>query len=737
MQDAPTRPLSPFKHLALLAVAACLLIWPLHSLFGDSGVFVLQLSRALPRQTAVECLLVLGISYAGLRVSSRRRGTAILFVAIELYARWRGIDVSIALVAAYALGVYSVGYHVSRWLYPQQDAEACDVLRAAFLGVLTWGVLIWLASLAGWGKIAQIRSLALIFLGVSLMGWAWRSRHVLFRLPVTTRLPYARAPALMLAVITTTVLLMFAKASVSIDFDSLWYGVSADRTLLAAGNLFADEGLVAHVHYYPKLFESLQIPLLGAGSLSLIIGSSIVCWLLLLLTVHRILGEFDLTDNSRLLGSLLAATVPAVCNSALTSKGELFAAWLCLFALYAAFRFERDCRRYDWLCVSCAAALLAPMGRLSVLPYAALIFLYAVALAVLATCRRGDADHAREPRTPSWAMALPVLMTFLLVALVCLRTYWLTGMPLTTPDVLVELQSRLGLHLRDAIGQYHPAYRVPFPAGLYSYLMDPSRYIHVALFWTGNVWLYLIIHACLVNGRRWMFDRRIIFLVMIGIGFFAVLFGYRSTEDGADGNYFIVPVTCLLMAGFIGVFKPGAPTRRDAWHPATLMVPASIVFGLGLLLCAANWRAGTRRPDLRFDRMPFSEMTAMGTVALTAGGLQAVAIKIHALPASTRAVGDIREDLAAFLPLRYESLATIAWQRPALMASPLALATWLTQARIRIIIVRSPATTSPVDQLAARTIDLLVRQQAATRVGPIDGAYAVWQLKGGIVLDRH
>lgn len=741
MQDPAIQPFSLIKRFSLIVFAACLLLWPMHSLFGGSGVFVNQFSRALPRQSAIECLLVLGIVYCGLRASSRRGGAAVLLVTAELYARRQGVDISIALMAAYSLGIYTVGANAGHWLYPQSDADSGYALRTAFLGVLTWSLVIWLSSLAGWGSISQIRWLTMVFLGGNFLAWAIRSRQLVRQLPSVAMFPYSRTQASIYAVVVTTVLVMFTKAAVSVDFDSLWYGITADRTMLAAGNLYAGEGLVAHVHYYPKLFESLQIPFLASGSLSLIMGTSILSWLLLMATVHQILGEFDLSADIRLLGGLLAATIPAVCDSALTSKGELFAAWLCLFAVYGAFRYSRDCTRYDWLALAGASALLAPMSRLSVLPYAVLIFVYAVTLAVwpgrrlpLNNVAVADIPEARPPR---WTTPIPVLMSLVLIALVCLRTYWLTGMALTTPDVLIDLQSRLGLHLHDAIGEYRPSYRVPFPEGLYSYLLDPSRYIHVALFWTGNVWLYLMISACLANGQRWMVDNRVAVLLITGLCFFAVLFGYRSTEDGADGNYFIVPVTCLLMAGVIGLFAPNSPRREAIQRLAWLVSPAFIGFGLMVLLSAANWRAGTRRPDAQFDRLPFSEIPSMANSALANAGLRAVADKLHDLPVNTRVVGDIGEDLGAFLPLRYESLRTIAWERAKLLRSPDALAAWLAQARIGIVIIHSPAGSDPVDQLLVTTITMLAGEGAATRLELTTGNYAVWQLNNHGIMNGH
>lgn len=211
MQDSPAPTLSLLRHIILFALAAIMVLWPLHSLFGSSGLFAAQFSRSLPRQSALECLLVMGLAYGGLRARSRRLGMFLLLVVAELYARRHGVDISIVLLAAYALGIYCAGDNAGQWLYPQDEVDAGSLLRSAFIGVVMWSLVIWLASLAGWGSIRQIRWLAVVFLGANLLAWVVRLRSRRHDVAAVAPTSISRVQAVVYAAVMSTVLLMFAK----------------------------------------------------------------------------------------------------------------------------------------------------------------------------------------------------------------------------------------------------------------------------------------------------------------------------------------------------------------------------------------------------------------------------------------------------------------------------------------------------------------------------------------------
>lgn len=689
-------------------VAAC--IWlPWHALYEGSGPFVRQLSRSLAWKSMAECLLLFGTVYGSLRLP--RGGAWLAAVCAEVYARRHGIDITLVLLGAYLAGIHGLGRCCNRVLGLQDGNTLTLHLRHTLLGLLTWSAIIWLASFAGWGDLASLRTLAIVILGTALVfsAWRWHSTWELLERPGT------HGGAMLLAAFVTVTLMLGAKAAASADSDALWYGLNADRMLFGEGNLFDAQGLIAHVHFYPKLAEALQAPFLGLGSASLVTGFSLVCWLLLALTVREVLGNLGVATRHAWLGALLCCAVPAVAASAATPKGELLAAWLCVFGVLAGLKLKDDAASRGWLGIGVAAVVLAPLARLTVLPYAAAIFLFLLATALTQPVRR------------AWRSDIvPMALALLTAGLVCLRTFEQAGVAFVSPDVLLDLQALLGWHLHDDIGRYVPTFRTPFPGGLIDSLFGPASYIHQALFWMGNGWLPLLVAAIAIRGWRWMLKPVTVFLLIVGFSMYVLLYAYRYGNDGADGNYFIVPIVMLHVAVWVGIFGT-APTPFTS-KPVTGGAMAIIAFCLFMVLTTANWMPGNRRLDARFDRTPFSELQTLAEARFRISGMGPLADALSRWPKGTRMLGDMPVLDGGYFPVRYESLATIGWSRPTLLADDAAIRALLRSHGIQLVALSHDAMAG-VDDRIRPVLDELVRQKLATKLNVDGGPADLWLLE--------
>lgn len=648
----------------LVLVAAC--IWlPWHALFEGDGPFVRQLSRSLAWKSIAECLLLLGTVYGSLRL--RRGGVVLAVLCAEVYARRHGVDITLLLLAAYLAGMHALG-RCTAGILRMSPGSTLDIrLRDTLLGLVAWSAVIWIASLADAGSLGAIRVLAVVFLGGALAFWSWRWRS---EIVVPTR-PVTRSGAFLVASSVTIVLMLIAKSASAVDSDALWYGLNADRVLFGEGGLFHDQGLVAHVHFYPKLTEALQAPFLGLGSASLVTGFSLVCWMLLVVTSREVLRELGVDGLRAWFGALFACVVPAVAASAATPKGEVLAAWLCVFGLLAGLRLRHGEAHRDWLGVGIGAVLLAPLARLTTLPYAAAIFLFIITVAV-----------ARRTR-PAWRICVPIALAVIVGFLVCLRTFQQAGVALASPDVLVNIQGLLGWHLHDDIGRYEPVFRTPFPGGLLDSLFGPAAYIHQALFWMGNGWIPLLLAALALRGWRWLTAASVAFVLLLGASMYVLLYAYRYGGDGADGNYFIVPIVLLHLVGWVGVFA--GSHREPAPRPFSAGAVATAVFCLFMVITAANWLPGTGRLDARFDRTPFGEMHALAEGRFRTSNLGPLAALLSHWPPKTRMLGDMPVDDGGYFPVRYESLGTISWARAPLLATPGAIVRLFREHDIRLV----------------------------------------------------
>ncbi len=675
----------------LMLVAVC--IWlPWHALFEGNGPFVRQLSRSLAWKSIAECLLLLGTVYGSLRL--RRGGVVLAMLCAEVYARRHGVDITLALLAAYLAGMHALG-RCTAGILRMPSGSTLDIrLRDTVLGLVAWSAVIWIASLADAGSLGAIRMLAVVLLGGALAFWFWRWRSEI----VAPIRPVTRSGAFLVASSVTIVLMLVAKSASAVDSDALWYGLNADRVLFGNGGLFHDQGLVAHVHFYPKLTEALQAPFLGLGSASLVTGFSLVCWVLLVVTSREVLDELGVDGIRGWFGALFACVVPAVAASAATPKGEVFAAWLCTAGLLAGLRLRHGDNHRDWLGVGICAVLLAPLARLTTLPYAVAIFLFIVTIAAV---RR---------TLPAWRTSVPIALATIVGFLVCLRTYQQAGVALASPDVLVNLQGLLGWHLHDDIGRYEPVFRTPFPSGLLDSLFGPAAYIHQALFWMGNGWIPLLIAALALRGWRWVTTPAVAFVLLVGLSMYVLLYAYRYGGDGADGNYFIVPIVLLHIAAWAGVFAGGH--REPAPRPFSIGAAAMAAFCLFMVITTANWLPGTGRLDARFDRTPFDELRALAENRFRTSNLGPLAAVLSHWPPGTRMLGDMAVDDGGYFPVRYESLGTIAWARPPLLQDRAAILNLFRGHGIRLVALGHDPVAAVDDRVRPVLADLVARGEA-------------------------
>ncbi len=691
----------------LVLVAAC--IWlPWHALFEGSGPFVRQLSRSLAWKSLAECLLLFGSVYGSLRL--RRGGVWLAVACAEVYARRHGVDITLVMLAAYLAGIHALG-RCFAGILSLHGGHALDIhLRDTVLGVVLWSAIIWIVSVTGTGSLSSLRILTFTVVGVALLFsvWRWRSEWVWPERPTT------RAGTMLLAAFVATTLMLSAKAAASVDSDALWYGLNADRVLFGEGGLFGSQGLVAHVHFYPKLTEALQAPFLGLGSASLVTGFSLVCWALLALTVRAVFEELSVPGCYAWFGALLACAVPAVAASAATPKGELLGAWLCLSGVLAALRLRHGSQNTGWLGAGISAVLLAPLARLTVLPYAAAIFVFIVTIALI-----------RQTRS-AWRSSIAILtITGATVFLVCLRTFQQTGVAFASPDVLVDLQGFIGWTLHDDIGRYVPMFRTPFPDGLIDSLFGPAAYVHQALFWMGNGWLPLMIAALAMHGWKWVSKPETLFMLLVGISMYVLLYAYRYGNDGADGNYFIVPIVLLHIAVWSGAFRN--EQASTVTKPVICGAIAIIAFSLFVVLTTANWIPGTRRLDARFNRLPFAELQSLADARFRISGMRPLADELARWPSSTRMLGDMPVADGGYFPVSYESLGTIAWARPSLLADDTTIRLFFRDHGIRLVaLAHDPV--AGVDGRVRPVLDNLVRQGEARKLNVNGGPADLWWL---------
>jgi hypothetical protein len=672
--------LSVWRGLFLVIVGALFILAPLRSLFVK-GIFAWHIKQPEAWQGGIEAgFLWAAVSLSFLCLTGWKRWSAV-GILCWLYARHHGVDGAVVITYTYLEGLIAVGWMALPLVRGSRLGRVDAICVAAFLGVLAWSLLTWSAAYLGFGTLREIHWATLI--GLSGAYLIARPPQLIVDLARSVGEP-GILKAVSLGLVVTVFLAMFAKSSVSTDFDSIWYGLAADRVLVASGTLLHSEGLVAPVHYYPKLFESLQLPLSGLGSITAVVGLSISGWLLLLISASQSLRSIGVRGDLRAVVIALIATVPAFAGIGITAKGDTFGAWILVLSLLAAVRY-REGSGAAWFWVGLSAAALSMLMRLSTIPYALAMggVLICCALPRIRTNWRDEVHDLLHSRA-LWVLAAALG----LFALVSIRTLLLAGVLLIGPDFLVDVQARLGLEVAFPAGRLQGGdlALLPWKKALMTYLFDPRMYTATLLEWTGNVWLYMTI-AAVVIGTRFRSALRLAWpFLTIGILFFPVLLLNKYFPSaGADGNYFITPIVALI--SFAAVLLQNA-ARNGSASMGSLRIGllAFAIASSAIFFVTASWGPGTRAFDANFFR-PLRDLKSRSSKVFADNGMTAIARYLSVMPKGTRVVGDIG-GVGFWLPVRYEPLMIVGLTRPKEVSSTGGTVSFLQRDGIQYIVLK-------------------------------------------------
>ena len=700
--------------------AAVFVLLPIQSLLVD-GPFMWHVTQPAAWQGGAE-VVVLALLFA-LALGMRRAplGWLLAALAAEFYARRHGIDLAILAVYLYLEGIFALGRLAQVTLgrtFPQ-TTKSEDPIVAGVLGVVCWALVLWTAAAVGMSSLPGIRLLTIAVLGTALI--AYRGKRFV-TVAATALRPRSWLDRAAVGLLGAFCLAMFAKASVVIDYDSMWYGLQADEVLVGGGSLFQSQGLVAVVHHYPKLYESLGLPFSGLGSTSLVFGLGIASSALLVLTAVEVLRSLGVGRTLRLWGGVLLATLPALANIAITAKGDAFSAWMLMICMLATLRY-RNAQSGLWFWVAVTSIALGVLSRLANLPYAALLTM----MLIWSVIQRRGAGLLHVP-----GIVLTAGMAALTSAVLA-RNVLISGLILIAPDQVVKLQLIAGMQLREPAGLLPPSEggRLPLLDGLWGILFQPAQYPHLLITWTANFWLFVPVAVLLLGGREPFLrgrDGAMLMLLSLGLSFFAMMFGYRFLVPAGDGNYFIVPLIALGIWGL--VVAEGLTDRVRRFLVVLLACLAAA--GAAISFVTGSWGPGSRAFDLDMKRLPF-ELAQRREVNLAAAGLQGVDRFFAGMSPGTRVVGveptgvDSSMPVGWWLPVQYEPIEGFGWQNPSILASSQSFGAYLDQAGIQYLLVAKEVAPGYVPNL----VRAVMEQRSANGGASIaydDDRYVIWKL---------
>lgn len=652
---------------AALALALAFLLWPAFDLVGEGRVLRWHVGQPGFVQGGLELLLLFGL-LAGLLWRRGRCSAWVAVVVAWLYLRRHHVDLPLLMALLHLELLLALGAGLLRLggEPPGRGLAALD--RPLFVGVIAWILLVLGVSLAGWGRPADLKLLAIALLLPAF--WLGRSTPAVAR--AWRALDRQRGGARLLGVALLVLFLGWLARSNSLDgYDALWYGLRPQQVLAPAHSFFDHTGLVSPVYYFPKLYELLIAPLSSFRDHSYPLAFGVLVLAALAVVTWRFARSLGIGQRLALAGALVVVTVPAIANTAVSPKPDVFAALLVLMGGLWGWQGVRR-RLGGGIAWMLAAFGLATAAKLGTPPFALAL---GIGVLLAAWLLRRRARWQAPPRSAWIVLGAAAVATLGLHA----RTWWLTGMPTVGPDALVALWQQLGFAWREPAGTLDwvkPQDWRDVPTLVRDLLFAPSVLSHIVVTWTGNIWLWLgLVGIALTpfaqpRGRRFPPASRVVAALLTPtlLAGLMLALGVGHIVRGGDGNYLIVAIVVAVLAGLHAVARATRPLRGA--QALVLGVLAATAAGqYAYSFACANWNEpGTRPFDLDFTRSTFDTGTTV-RARLASAGLADVAQALHELGGRSHLVGYVEPgELGYQLPARFEHLATISYSRPSYVA---------------------------------------------------------------------
>jgi len=659
------------KKLLLVIALVFLICLPIYS-YLFVGPFLWHIKQPEALNGIIEILAIYGLICSAYFIKNRNIKILFLILISEFYCRRYATDLPIILIIGFFYGIYSLGeLQINKLVEESGYSKKFLIIIKMILGLSIYYCYISILYILSDFSIVTIRLLVILLIFISIYNNK-NKNNISFSINVSF-LKWA-----LLSFVFTIFLMLFAKAASpnTPNYDSMWYGLTLDRYLIGSDNIFKPQGLVAMVHYFPKVIELILIPFSGLGIGVTEIGINILLTFICIYIIAEIMRISEVKNEVICFAILLILTTPAVSHVSITTKGDI----LSLFYFLSGYFFYIANICYKKLFISAIALLccaLAVLSKISSAPYATILFLI-----IIVQIYRLFLDNKKI----NFKEMIILLPTFLAILFICYRAISISGLLFQTPNELVNIQNYLGLYSNFPVGGIEADKRValPFLNGLLAYTFFPSIFPTLLITWTGNAWL-------LLGAASWLFSinkSNNKALLLIGCLFPIVLFFQKTNSNhGSDGNYFIIPITCLIMY-FSSILSNSYQKHRNFF--ISIFSIYSLVFFI-IIFVTIDWGPGTKSFDFRLNRSVFiyGERFKNSTNILEAKGLSDY---FNLMPKSTRVIGFEGENsgsnsLGWILPIQFESLNIIAWSRPEFLLSSKSLSEFIINNRIEYIVI--------------------------------------------------
>lgn len=519
-----------------------------------------------------------------------------LLSGIFLYLRLHHVDLPVLASLIYLEVIISFGFFLQSFLNIEPNHQGEGYISAFIIGCTAWLSLATLISVFGFGTIGNLRILTIALAVICF----YRSQNTLasvkvYKFYVTGSL-FEKYNFLFLAII---ILSLYAKTNVAFDSDSIWYGLRPEHVLFGNSSFFQNLGFTAVVFYYPKLAELFFAPLSGLGDFSFILGVNIFLFMMVLLTAYQFINKICHNSKYSLLGVSLIACTPALANISTTAKSDVFSIFFILSSAYFLYQYYNE-SKYQYLSLGIAAGILATGGKLTSLPYTALLFIGIIFVIILRYFfQKRHTLHPTPPKSIQIHEIIFVILSMIPVIATYVRTYNITGFPIRAfklafmenywkyPFTPLMLDSPIKMDLKSRLTL------------LYEFLLNPIGLKHVIMLWTGNLTFFLFFSLCCLVLFNYINTKKIPvvllgFFPMIVSGIYFAAFGMALR--GGDGNYYLPPLILAFIVFYGVIFSYHHKLKLFLHYCLLLFIPLQVTM---MFISHPSWHPGT--DSFKFD----------------------------------------------------------------------------------------------------------------------------------------
>lgn len=395
--------------------------------------------------------------------------------------------------------------------------------------------------------------------------------------------------AVLVSLVLTMILLQAGRMNICVDYDSLHYGLRTEYILNNRNGIYQNLGSINVVYTYSKGLEILLLPLSGLPSYSFILSFQLWMTMGILAAAGKIAGLFVSRSYSVLCMALLSC-IPGIMNMGITAKTDSVTVLYQLIMIYFLLLHLKK-RRNCHLMLVFAAFIMTMVMKPTALVFSTIVLLTALGYMLVTKQLRFD----RKCRF--WFSLIPPVLMW---ALVWLRTFLLTGIPVTS--VFYQVWEKLGFYARYPFlfrdipsngGQvFSRNGLVHFAKRLYGVLLAPvgEDMDHVQIAW-GTPFLLIFLVLFLVSFMLEMKKMRkrekqpliclsAIFLTISGASLAALYLLWQ-----VDGNYFML-LYCLF--AILAVIVAGNIKRTFLAHSMVEMMVPVAIFSISVT-AVSNW----------------------------------------------------------------------------------------------------------------------------------------------------